>query len=73
MIPKATWPENQKDTREKIRNCRAGEKEGQVKSEVKYMKEGSGEEEESSHGVENLEAGDGINKNKDMKEFRICY
>ena len=42
-----------------------------MKSEVKYMKEGSGEEEESSHGVENLEAGDGINKNKDMKEYAI--
>ena len=41
VILKATWPENQKDTREKIRKCRAGEKEGQVTSEEKSTKEGS--------------------------------
>ena len=71
---KGTWPENLKDTREKIRKCKAGEKEGQVISEDKSdeSKETSGEAEEGiHHEVESFESGDGINRDNEIKAHMV--
>ena len=74
VITKGTWPENLKDTREKIRKCKAGEKEGQVISEEKSdeSKETSGEAEERiHHEVGNFESGDGINRDDEIKVHMV--
>ena len=72
-ILKATWPENLKDTREKIRKCKAGEKHGQVISKEKpdESKEEVSGDTKSSHEVGKLEASDGINRNDKFKEHVI--
>ena len=59
VISKGTWPENLKDTREKIRKCKAGEKEGQVISKEKSDEsiENRGKDGERSHEVGKFEAG----------------
>ena len=59
VISKGTWPKNLKDTREKIRKCKPGEKEGQVISQEKLNEsiEDRGEDGERSHEVGKFEAG----------------
>ena len=59
VISKGTWPKNLKDTREKIRKCKAGEKEGQVISKEKSDEsiENRGKDGERSHEVGKFEAG----------------
>merc|ERR1712178_255852 len=59
VISKGTWPKNLKDTREKIRKCKAGEKEGQVISKEKSGEsiENRGKDGERSHEVGKFEAG----------------
>ena len=74
VIIKGTWPENMKDTREKIRKCKAGEKEGQVISEDKSdeSKETSGEAEEGiHHEVESFESGERINRDDEIKAHMV--
>ena len=74
VIMKGTWPENLKDTREKIRKCKAGEKEGQVISEdiSDESKETSGEAEEGiHHEVANFESDDGINRDDEIKVHMV--
>ena len=59
VISKGTWPKNLKDTRETIRKCKLGEKEGQVISQEKLDEsiENRGEDGERSHEVGKFEAG----------------
>ena len=72
-ISKGTWPENLKDTREKIRKCKAGEKEGQVISKEKSDEsiENRGKDGERSHEVGKFEAGKTKSRSKINRDHEI--